>query len=88
MHRMVATYFPGNMSVVYAVSASSFGPAVAYLSDESNDRSQYLNDPHSSLPVIVVYAGYQDFVSLRTDYGGNYSLLFANGESVDANKAG
>lgn len=85
LHRMLRTHYPA-MHVAYAVSSSSFPPALAYLADASSDTFGYLMD-QSNQPVVILYTGYKQYMQVKEEHP-TLRVLFANGESTAANKAG
>eukprot|EP00756_Hemistasia_phaeocysticola_P049354 Hpha_TRINITY_DN2381_c0_g1::TRINITY_DN2381_c0_g1_i1::g.504::m.504 len=85
LHHIVAEKFP-QINISYAVSASSFAGAYAYLFETpAADTRNYLR--YDGKPVFIVYASYDDMARIRAAHSDCH-ILFANGESTDANKAG
>ena len=87
LHAMLAEHYP-SMRVAYAVSASSFAPALAYLRNSSSGSGAagYLTDG-AGRPVFVTYCVYPDYERIRAENPG-LAVFFANGESPAANKGG
>lgn len=81
-HAMIAAHFP-DVQIAYAVSPSGVEPALSSL---QNTSANYLHGP-SGRPVLVLYGGYESYVDTSTAHP-ELKILFANGESTDANKGG
>jgi hypothetical protein len=86
LHLMVRTYYP-TMRIAYAVSSAAFPSALKYLDGASkSDTFGYLTD-QADKPVFVLYTGYDQYTQIKQAHP-SLRVLFADGESTAANKAG
>ena len=87
LHLMVRTHYP-TMRIAYAVSSAAFPSALKYLDEGSkNDTFGYLTDDQADKPVFILYTEYDKYTQIKQAHP-SLRVLFANGESSAANKAG
>ena len=85
LHHMLRTHFP-SMRVAYAVSSAAFKGALDYLNNTASDTFGYLTDA-AAKPVFVLYTEYDQYLQIKQAHT-DLRILFADGESTAANKAG